>query len=338
MRITREKLVELARREAERQGAAEGVVAVYGIGSLARGDPLLGGAADIDLVVIHRDTPPLRREVIPLSEEVHLDIAHHTRQAYEKPRQLRVHPWNGPAICEPLFLHDPQHFFEWVQAGVRGQFFRAENRLARAAAFLRAARQRRQGLRQAPSWVQAFAKAALEAANAAACLTGFPAAGRAAALGLRERLLGLGRPDLYAGFLALLGAQDLDGWRAPEWLSAWGRAFDAARASSDPALHPGRRLYYLRAFQSLAEAGEVEALVWPLLTTWSRAVSSLRGSPAVAEHTPTWEAALAALGLDPAQRPRREQELEAYLDEVEAFLETWAQEQGVEHALPGGVL
>ncbi len=338
MRITRQKLVELARGEAERRGTAEGVVAVYGIGSLARGDPLLGGAADIDLVVIHQDTPPLRREVVPLSEEVHLDIAHHARHAYEKPRQLRVHPWYGPAICEPLFLYDPRHFFEWVQAGVRGQFFRAESRLARAAAFLRAARQRRATLAQADPWVRAFAKAALEAANAAASLTGFPAAGRAMALALRQRLLDLGRPDLYAGFLSLLGAQNLDGWQAPEWISAWGRAFDAARTAADPVLHLGRRLYFLRAFQSLAEAGEVEALVWPLVSTWSRAVANLRGSPPAAEHAPAWESFLQTLGLGAEHRAQRETELETYLDEVEALLQTWAHEQDVRPALPGGVL
>ena len=39
MRITREKLIELARTEAERRAAREDVISAYVIGSVASGEP-----------------------------------------------------------------------------------------------------------------------------------------------------------------------------------------------------------------------------------------------------------------------------------------------------------
>jgi hypothetical protein len=37
-----------------------------------------------------------------LSEQVHLDIAHHARELYARPKDLRIHPWLGPSMCEPI--------------------------------------------------------------------------------------------------------------------------------------------------------------------------------------------------------------------------------------------
>ncbi len=142
MIITRAKLVELARREAEARAASGDLVSAYLVGSVAYGEPLLGGTADIDLVLIHAEDPATDREIVPLSADVHLDIVHHGRQRYAQPRGLRIDPWLGPAISGPVFLYDPQHFFEWAQAGARGQFFRADHTLARARSLLQAARDR----------------------------------------------------------------------------------------------------------------------------------------------------------------------------------------------------
>jgi len=110
--IPRDQLVELARREVERRAANEGILSGYLIGSVARGNPALGGTMDIDLVLIHHHKPRAEREIIRLSHQVHLDILHHDRAFYRRPSELRVHPWMGPALCEPIFLFDPEHFFE----------------------------------------------------------------------------------------------------------------------------------------------------------------------------------------------------------------------------------
>ncbi|HLE23250.1 MAG TPA: hypothetical protein VI701_03005, partial [Anaerolineales bacterium] len=132
MRITRTQLIEAARREVERRAETDGLAAAYLIGSIVHDQAVLGGAADIDLVLIHDHQPDSRREIVGLSDEVHLDIAHHHRDQYAQPRLLRLDPWLGPAIYDPLPLHDPQHLFEWAQASARGQFLRPDHRAARA--------------------------------------------------------------------------------------------------------------------------------------------------------------------------------------------------------------
>ncbi len=329
MRITREKLIELARREAERRAATGDVIAGYVIGSVAWGEPLFGGGADIDLVLIHEARPPLRREVVVLSQQVHLDILHHSRNLYRRPRRLRTHPWLGPAMCEPTFLHDPTHFFEWAQAAARGQFHRPDHTYARAQAFLGRARQRVERLRDEPFWIEGYLTAALEGANAVTTLSGFPASGRRVAFAMARRLAALGHPQVFRGFMALLGAEGVSNWDVPAWLSAWGRAFDAlAQDGRDPALHPARRNYYLGAFQSMAEADQPEALLWPLLITWTWAIRSLEETGRAAPHHPAWKGALEGLGLGAADRERQSAALEAYLDDVEGVLEGWAQENG----------
>ena len=120
MKITRQQLIDLARHEVLQRTHQRGILSGYLIGSVVGGDPLLGDTADIDLVLIHRESVTPKREAVRLSHQVHLDISHHSKDVYMKPSELRVDPWLGPSLCEPIFLHDPEHFFEWAQAGARG--------------------------------------------------------------------------------------------------------------------------------------------------------------------------------------------------------------------------
>ena len=328
MRITRARLIDLARQETERRASADDdILAGYIIGSIAGGEPLLGGVADVDLVLVHGSNPRVGRELVPLSSDVHLDIAHHPQSLYAHPPQLRVHPWLGPAISEPVLVHDPQHFFERVQAGVRGQFHRPDHVVARARALLARSHEASASLASANPWLQAYATAVLEAANAAVCLAGSPAAGRGLALILEQRALTLAHPELHIGFGLLLGSERVSGLDLARVLQAWSTAFDAAsRVSSAPQLAAPRRSYYLAAFQALAEMGKPEAALWPMLTTWDRAIAALDGSatPAAAE----WQQILDSLDLASSASSRRADELETYLDHVETILEEWAERNG----------
>lgn len=328
MSITREKLIELARAEAQERAAAGDVVSAYVIGSVATSEPLLGGAADVDLVMIHTYPPVTGREMVRLSADAHLDIAHHPRSMYAQPRLLRVHPWLGPAISDPVYIYDPEHFFEWVQAGTRGQFHRPDHACARARAFLDAARKSSAQVNQDGAWLPSYLRAVLEGANAAVCLAGAPAAGRRAALTLEQRASALDRPEVYGGFLRLLGTDRAGGWDVPAWLSSWGRAFDDVPPSSpDPLLVAFRRSYYLSGFQALAEASRPECLVWPLLTIWDRTLRSLQGASA-APHHHAWDSVLEQLGLSPTSRASRAGELDAYLEHIEAVVDEWAEKNG----------
>ncbi len=329
MRITQGQLIELARREVERRAEGNGVVAAYLIGSIVHDRALLGGAADVDLVLIH-DSPPLdSREIVALSEDVHLDIAHHHREIYAQPRRLRLDPWLGPAIYDPLLLHDPRHFFEWAQASARGQFLRADHRLSRARAFLERARQTQATLDPDRPWVSHYARAALAGANAIATLTGQPAAGRRALLLLETFCTEAEYPEAHTGLLALLGADGSTSQDLAGWVSDWAKAYDAGSPlTANPALAPERRAYYLKGFQALLESGQPHAILPTLLDTWEPLLSILDSFSDADPHRPAWEAATATLRLAAPSAADRFHELESYLDDLEGFLEGWSMRHG----------
>ena len=329
MIITRAKLIDLARREAEARAASGDVVSAYLVGSVAYGEPLLGGTADVDLVLIHAEAPQVDREMIPLSADVHLDIVHHGRERYAQPRGLRVDPWIGPSISGPVFLYDPQHFFEWAQAGARGQFFRADHALARARSLLLSARSHLPHPLPPQLEVATLIEAALDGANAAASLAGAPAAGRRLLLDLERRAQALGRPELSDGLMRLIGIDRGDAKEAPSWLAAWARAFDAASPlTTDPRLAPCRRSYHLSGYQALAEAGRPDAVVLPLLLIWDRTIRVLEAYQQAAPFRPAWEDALQRLGLSPEALKPRALELESYLDAMETLMDAWAVRNG----------
>jgi hypothetical protein len=330
VRIDRERLIALARRHVESQTAGDDVLAGYLIGSVAHGEPVLGGAADIDVVLIHAEPPAVEREIVPLSEDVHLDIAHHARSRYAQPRQLRVDPWLGPAVYAPIPLYDREHLFEWAQAAARGQYLRPDHAGRRATALLEEARRRRVDLGTARRWPSTYAAAVVGGANAVASLEGSPACGRRALLLLEARLTQAGYPEVFAHVLRLLGAEAVEGHTAAEWVAAWARAYDAcARLAGDPMLSPHRRAYYLKGFQAFLEDGAPHALLFPMIQTWDRVLSTLEVFDLAPDHRPAWESALTVLGLEPAAADRRNHDLEAFLDQVEVILESWEKDHGV---------
>jgi hypothetical protein len=327
--ITRAKLIDLARREAERRASSGDVISAYLMGSVAYGEPLLGGTADIDLVLIHVETPGVEREMVPLSADVHLDIVHYGRERYAQPRALRIDPWMGPAVSGPVFLYDPQHFFEWAQAGARGQFFRPDHALARAHSLLESARSRLPHPLPLQLDPATLIEAALNGANAAASLAGSPVAGRRLLLDLERRTHALGRPEVSEGLLRLLGIDRGDGRAVPAWMAAWARAFDAASPlTADPRLAPCRRAYHLAGFQALAEAGRPDAVVLPLLLIWGRTLRVLEAYEQAAPFRPAWEQALQHLGWSPEEINARALELESYLDAMETLIDAWAVRNG----------
>ncbi|MCJ7584039.1 MAG: hypothetical protein MUO30_04645 [Anaerolineales bacterium] len=126
MRLMLETMIQIAREVAlQRANSNHNIVAAYMTGSVLDKDPFLGDTADIDLVLVHAQEPKARREIVSLSPEIHLDIKHNPRREYSHPRELRVHPWLGPEMYDPLLLYENEHFFHFVQAGLRDKFSRA---------------------------------------------------------------------------------------------------------------------------------------------------------------------------------------------------------------------
>jgi hypothetical protein len=334
MRITPDILHKIARDTvAKRTRTDRALLSIYLHGSLLEDDPLFGGTADIDLVFVHDDGVLVEREIQRLTDDVHLDIAHHPRSDYRRARTLRNHPWIGPTIFSCQILFDPQHFMDFTQASVRSQFNRPDYVLARVRSQLEHSRQMwvsldelegEAGLQE----VSLYLRAVDHVANGVASLSGPPLAERRLLLRFPSRAQTLNHPGLYPGLLGLLGAPNVDAGVLQELLPLWKAAFQALPPDEAPArLHPARCSYYNRAFEKFLEGDRPHDLLWPLLRTWTQAVLLL---PAGSEHVSHWEASLQRLGLYGEGFKGRVAALDAYLDTVEEIVEDWARERGVD--------
>ena len=129
MRVTRDTLMKIAHNTASQYSANDrSLVCIYLSGSLLSDTPLLGGTADIDLICVHNQEPRNRREVVRLTDDIHLDVAHLPLSIYYQPRHLRLNPWVGSyLIADPIMLYDTRHWFEFTQASVAAQFNQPEN-------------------------------------------------------------------------------------------------------------------------------------------------------------------------------------------------------------------
>jgi hypothetical protein len=339
MRITRQVLNKIAQDTvAQRARSDRDVLSAYLHGSLLENNPLLGGATDIDLVFVHNDGVIVPREIKRLTDEVHLDIAHHDRSEYRRTRELRVHPWRGPTIFRCKILHDPQHFMDFTQASVRGQYNRPENVLARSQGQAEHARQmwfELEALQGEPELenVRTYLRAVEHATNAAASLSGPPLTERRFLLRLPARAEAIRRPGLYPATLGLLGAPNVDGETLKAWLPGWERAYRATPAGSTQArLHPDRYTYYRRAFEVILSGDSPHDLLWPLVRTWVDAIAHL---PEQEPERDVWVDCFEKLGLYGAGFGQRIAALDAYLDMVEEILEAWARANGAEYRVRG---
>ena len=124
MRVTRESLIRIAKETAQQRAFNDpDIIAAYLTGSLASDtDPLLGGTADIDVIFVHADEPKHRREFVKLTPDFHVDISHRARAEFKRPRELRLDPWLGWEMYDPMLLFEREKFFEFVQAGLRAGF------------------------------------------------------------------------------------------------------------------------------------------------------------------------------------------------------------------------
>lgn len=339
MRITRDTLLKIARdTAAQRVRISRRILCIYLIGSVLGEEPLLGGAGDIDLVIVQDGQPLQAREIVRLNDDVSLDICHYAQEDFQQPRHLRVDPWLGPILYhKPLVLHDSNHWFDYIQASTGAQFHQPDNVLARARSLAERARQGWQDLAMnTPADLARRAYAYLRclenAGNAFASLTGMPLSERRFLVELPKRALALQAPALSADLLHLLAAEveisDED-WKI--WQQNWDAALRAAgkQENCPVRLAPARRAYYTHAAAALWTEYP-SAAFWILARTWAQAAAHL---PAESEHRSTFHEVCAAAGLDPLfdveQLDERLEILDKYLDSIEETLDRWGQKNGV---------
>jgi len=331
MRITRQALIRIAKENAQQRAVSNpDLLAAYLTGSLLSDDPFMAGTTDIDLVFIHPDDPPVRREIVPLNREIHLDIKHNPRSEYSQPRDLRSHPWLGPEVYDPLILFDHEHFLEFVQAGVRDKFTEPVNVFARSRRNAEHARQIWTGLQtgqeSGPGLMLMYLRAINHAANAIAILTGGPLPERRFLIQFPSRCEAAGLPGMSAGLVGLLGGShaDTDTLRAflPEWESAF---LDAAtRPKVDSRIHAARFGYYKTVFDEILAGENPVACLWALLHTWSLSAAVL---PATKQAR--WMAACEHLGLAGPAFSDRLEGLDRFLDVLEEHLDKKTAEYGL---------
>jgi predicted nucleotidyltransferase len=334
MRINRQTLLKITDETvAQRTRKDRGILSIYLCGSLLEDEFLLGGTTDIDLAFIHSDAVPAEREIVHLSDDIHLDIAHYDQRDFRQPRKLRMHPWLGPAIFSCKVLYDPQHFMDFTQASVRGQFDRPDYTFQRSREQFEHARQiwasfhetvpKEPGAKE----IYQYLKAVEHVANAAASLYGPPLTERRFLVRYRQRLEAAGQTGLYGGYLGLLGAPQLEAGSLQIWIVAWRTCLQALRGGElPPRLDPNRLAYYQHAFEAYLDGDQPVAPLWALLRTWT--LAALQLSPE-AEELAAWKKACTQLGLLGAGFGERLEALDTYLDAVDDLTEKWARANGV---------
>lgn len=332
MRITQEILRKIANDTvAKRTRKDRSLLSVYLHGSLLEETFLLGGTTDIDLVFIHDNNPQIKREIEALTDEVHLDIAHHPRSEYRDTRTLRLHPWLGPTIVGCKILYDPQHFMDFTQASVGGQFYRPDFVLERGRGMVEHGRQIWFSLHvmaDEPDLddFSLYLKAVEHVVNGIASLSGPPLTERRLLVNFPERAEAVGKPGLYPGLLGLLGGANVKVDLLRACLDDWIAACEAIPTAEVPiSLHPGRRGYYKQAFETLLSGERPHDVLWPLLRTGTYALQKL---PEGKEEARNWHRHLEELGLMGAGFHQRVAALDVYLDTVEETLEAWARDHG----------
>jgi hypothetical protein len=337
MRVTRESLIRIAKETTQQRSFNDSsIIAAYLTGSLvyAETDPMLGGTADIDIIFVHTDQPKYRREFVKLTPDFHLDISHRAKAEFKRPRELRIDPWLGWEMYDPMLLFEREKFFEFVQAGLRAGFeFNAPTpALQRSRLLLSQAREIWRELLAVsdpitPQDVTQYMKSLYHAVNAVAELSGPPLQERRLMLEFPPRAETAKRPGMNAGLIGLLGASNLESSAINAWIPDWKLAFESAAENIrvDPRVHSARLNYYEKAIRAMLASDNPRAALWPLLQTWSLAVEIL---PEPALHA--WRSACDQLTLTTAGFEDHVNGLDQYLDEVEILLDELAAEHGLE--------
>lgn len=331
MLVSRRNLLRIAKETALKSVLSDpGLVAAYLTGSLRSDNPFLGNATDIDIVFVHVTEPKLHREIIPLTPEIHLDIIHNPRSLYDRPKELRVHPWLGPELYDPMLLHDPQHFIEFIQAGVRDRYDEPANVQLRSHHLAEKARQEwsdlQTGQLHGPQQVLGYMNSIFLAANAISLLVGVRLADRRFLLQFPAHAQSAGQSVLTERLWGLLGANLVDTAALAGFLPEWEKAFIEAAVipTVDSRIAIARLGYYKLACESMLGSETPQAVLWPLMLTWTLSVSAL--PPAMDDR---WRSACAVLGLDEVSFDERMEELDHFLDAVEAALESLDVNQGL---------
>ncbi len=337
MRITRDILLKAARTVVQQRTLRDKhILCVYLTGSVIDDLPLLGGAADIDLIFVHDQPPPQPREIIRLTPDVHLDLAHHDQSLYNQPRELRINPWIGSFLLkDPIVLYGTQHWFEFIQASVHSTFYQPETILQRALPMAEKARQTWLDFQldpqdPDPDRIWQYLQSLELAANSLAVLKGVPLTERRFMLQFPGRVAELGYSGMATGLVDLVAPKMPEARTINGWIADWKSALTKLGQKEDCplGLHPIRHGYYTRAAEALSEE-QPSAALWIILHTWTRAITSSEPDP---ESLEAWTNCLTELEIYGEHFEQCMNNFDQFLDQVEEIIEQWADYYGIDTA------
>jgi hypothetical protein len=334
MRVTRDSLIRIAKETAqERTYNDPEIIAAYLTGSLLNVEPMLGGTADIDIVLVCKNTPTKLREFVKLTPDFHLDISRRAKDEFKNPRELRADPRLGYEMYDPMLLYEREKFFDFVQASLRAgfEFEQPPLMLQRCRKLLAQSRRtwmELDGVESAPTpaELRKYMRSLHLAINTVAEISGEPLQERRLLLEFPFRAEAAGRPGLSIGAYALIGASQVDAEKMNSWLGDWKAAFKLAseKPAVDIRINPIRANYYEKAIKAILEGENPQAALWPLIHTWTLASEVLEG-----DHLRFWQNAVEELGLG-SHFSERVEGLDQYIDEIETLLDEIASANGVE--------
>ena len=322
MRITRDILLKQARENAKLLTAKDrGIICVYITGSLLKDDPFIGGITDIDLICVHDRPVKTPREVIRLSPEITLDLAHYEQVEFEPARKLRTNAWIGGWLENvPIVLYDALRWYDFTRASATAQIWKMENVAARVRSFLVPARKawadlEEESIPQGIKRTTAYLGALRDLANAVACFSGAPIAERRLVHELPARAEEAGLHEFSADFVQLFTNSEVTDENFAACEDSYHRLFDTLKDDPDaPASMPlYRRPYYEKAVRALYPVNPAGAL-WLMVYTWTRAAPAL---PKTEQDYKDWQALIKTLELDSKGVAGRLEDLDHLLDMVE---------------------
>ncbi|MDD2920898.1 MAG: hypothetical protein PHQ36_01310 [Anaerolineales bacterium] len=334
MRVTRESLLRIAKETVQERAYNDpDIIAAYLTGSLLNVEPMLGGAADIDIVFVHKSDDPKPREFVKLTPDFHLDLSHRAKSEFKSPRELRGDPWLGYEMYDPQLLYEREKFFDFVQASLRAgfDFEQPPLMLQRCRKMLSHGRQIWFDLNDAeeatPAIVKKYMKSLFHAINAVAELSGPPIYDRRLLLEFPARAEAVNKPEMTAAAFELIGAGNVAAGQLNDWLPDWKSAFKLAseKTGVDARIHPARVNYYEKAVKAMLEGQTPLAALWTIFHTWTLCAEVLEG-----DHLQFWQNAANALGLHGESFQRRVEGLDHFIDEIEIVFEEIAAANGLE--------
>jgi hypothetical protein len=339
--IEHSTLLKLARDYAARKASEQpSLKAIVLTGSVARGEPPLGDAVDLDILLIGDYPPEPPHEIVRLSDYVFVDATHIPTSDYADRKAIRTHHFTGSALNDALILYDPRHYFDILQAAIRAPYNRADHIYARARSAYNAAMQvfdRLSLYREDPppdplsfDLLHDLRQTLYLAANTLLPLVSQTQSQSAGARKLMVRFEAAAResnPNLYSQFLESLGVHDVDSNAVEGLLHDWVALYKAAsqRGSDDRLIHPFKRGYYDRGFRALIAEGHAINILWLLEETLSACARRLDPLP---------EAWLNFCCLthksNGAEFSERVRATESFLSEIDQTLNHWADQESVE--------